>query len=210
MKKLFTVSLLLAASLIILSACGHSRRAPTIADVSSSSSVTSSAQPEWLTDALAELDAMACPMNVRPEVFADLKERLREALLERASGKGVSEFLEDDNYSKVRDLQWEQDAPGLPVYLTWGYVHLGDYTQNGIVNIADITPLAQHISVPPKEPEEWSGNPYDPDYYSIQSVVDGNQDTEVTIDDIEQIAGNYGNCGGGYLCGGKHPGLSTL
>ena len=86
MKKLFTVSLLLAASLIILSACGHSRRAPTIADVSSSSSVTSSAQPEWLTDALAELDAMPLPMNVRPEVFADLKERLREALLERASG----------------------------------------------------------------------------------------------------------------------------
>jgi len=86
MKKVITVSLLLAASLIILASCGHSRHAPTIADVSSSSSVTSSAQPEWLTDALAELDAMPLPMNVRPEAFADLKERLREALLERASG----------------------------------------------------------------------------------------------------------------------------
>jgi len=43
-------------------------------------------EPQWLVDALAELDAMPLPMNVRPEVFADLKERLREALLERASG----------------------------------------------------------------------------------------------------------------------------
>jgi hypothetical protein len=57
MKKLFTVSLLLAALLAVFSACGHSSKAPTIADVSSNPGVTNSVQPQWLTDALKELDA---------------------------------------------------------------------------------------------------------------------------------------------------------
>jgi len=60
MKKVITVSLLLAASLIILAACGHSRHALTTTDISSGTNSASSEQPQWLTDALAERQ---CPKS---------------------------------------------------------------------------------------------------------------------------------------------------
>jgi|GEM_PF-1684582 len=91
MRRLITVLCVVAfVSLLFSAACGRSRSLVTAdSGVFSSREAQSAEQPQWLTDALAELDAMACPMNVRSEVFADLKARQREVLLERASGKGV-------------------------------------------------------------------------------------------------------------------------
>jgi len=88
MRRLITVFCVVVFITLLLSVSCGSSRSPATVDSSTFTSreVQDAEQPQWLVDALAELDAMPLPMNVRPEVFADLKERLREALLERASG----------------------------------------------------------------------------------------------------------------------------
>ena len=88
MRRLITVFCAVAfVSLLFSAACGRSRNPVTVdGSAFASREAQDAEQPQWLVDALAELDAMPLPMNVRPEVFADLKARLREALLERASG----------------------------------------------------------------------------------------------------------------------------
>jgi len=73
-----------------------------------------------LESTLAELDAMQAPEGVRPEIFALLKDALKDALIERNVGKAVCATL------------------------TWHYRNLGDYDQNGTIGISDITPIAMH------------------------------------------------------------------
>jgi len=59
---------------------------------------------------------------------------------------------------------------------TWSYRNVGDYNQDGIVNIMDITPLAAHFNESADEGNEW---------------IDGNGDGAITILDVTPLAANF-------------------
>ena len=188
----------LLAALMVLAvciSCGHSKQVST----PEGSEVTLHAStdldlPKWLVDALSELERLQCPGGADPVVFARLKAKLSLALQEKAYARGASQISSSD--TRVRDLRWTQAGEDSDVFLKWGYAALGDYDQNGTVNIADITPIAQNFG------KSWSGDPYDDDdevgYYSLAAVVDGSQNSIVDDNDILEIAGNFNNRIAGY------------
>jgi hypothetical protein len=81
-------------------------------------------------------------------------------------------------------LHWEANAGELD----FGMYNPGDYDQNGVVNISDLTPLAMHFmeSVPTGDPD------------SILAVVDGDGNGIINISDVTPIGANFGNALSGY------------
>ena len=71
--------------------------------------------------------------------------------------------------------------------LTWSYKNVGDYNQDGIVNIMDITPLAVHFNETADETNE---------------LIDGNEDTVIDIKDITPLAANFLTEVAGYVIEG--------
>ncbi|MDQ3023173.1 MAG: hypothetical protein M3R04_02115, partial [bacterium] len=70
--------------------------------------------------------------------------------------------------------------------LEWKYESTGDYDQNRIVGIADMTPIAIQF-----DQTTGTGAPFP--YDSIQSVVDGDKNGTITIAEISPISPNFGN-----------------
>ena len=70
--------------------------------------------------------------------------------------------------------------------LSWDYNCPGDYDQNGLVTVSDLTPLGRVFTSKP---------PYPPG--SIETVVDGDGNGLITVADITPIGQNYGT-GVGY------------
>ena len=103
-RNILGVGLILVLMLV---SCGHSRKLGTPLPGDSSAtppSTASSVQPRWLTDALAELDALQRPADVNPQIFADLKVRLALLLRDKASGKMASAISQ--NYTTALDLRF--------------------------------------------------------------------------------------------------------
>ena len=71
--------------------------------------------------------------------------------------------------------------------LSWHYLNPGDYDQNGIVGITDLTPLGQNFL---------NEGPFDP--ASAQWMVDGDGNGEINLADISVIGQNFGNTVHGY------------
>jgi PKD repeat protein len=71
--------------------------------------------------------------------------------------------------------------------LSWRYYSIGDYNQDGLVGISDLTPLGQHYG---ESSPLSGGQPFPPD--SLGAVIDGNGDGIINISDITQIGQNYG------------------
>jgi len=65
--------------------------------------------------------------------------------------------------------------------LSWYYTHPGDYNQDGLVTVSDITPLGQNFG---------AEGPFAID--SALSVVDGNSDGLITVSDITPVGQNFG------------------
>ena len=161
-----------------------------------------------LDEALAELDALETPTGVDGVLFSQLKEALREALrntwttglppvgtgetpvLQGKQGKLVS-TPPTGEANRVEDLELINNGDGTYT-LTWSYRNCGDYNQDGIVNIMDITPLAVHFNETAGETNEW---------------IDGNADTVINIMDITPLAANFlTECAGYSIRGAStHP-----
>ncbi len=71
------------------------------------------------------------------------------------------------------------DQPGGK--LNWEYRCTGDYDQNGLVNISDLTPLGIHFG---------KSGPFADT--SVESVVDGDGNGEINLGDITPIGQNFG------------------
>ncbi len=66
-------------------------------------------------------------------------------------------------------------------FLSWSYKNLGDYNQDGVVWVDDLTPLAANF-----------GRTYDPgDVNSLLAVIDGNGNGTIDLADVTPIAQNY-------------------
>ena len=68
--------------------------------------------------------------------------------------------------------------------LTWTYKNVGDYNQDGSVNISDIAPLAEEFLKPISPENEW---------------IDGNTDGTIDIGDLSPLAANFFTVVSGYL-----------
>jgi len=66
--------------------------------------------------------------------------------------------------------------------LSWRYASQGDYNQDGLVTVSDLTPLGQHFG---------AEGPFD--FSSAISCVDGNLDGFITVSDITPIGVNFDN-----------------
>ncbi len=151
----------------------------------------SAGQPVDIAAALAELDAMQPPEGVDARVFQHLKDALADALREQAGKvvsappRGVKNLINDFAiYSESGQLR-----------LNWRYRNVGDYDQNGIVGVSDITPIAMH----------WQEDAADVN--SIQGVIDGSGSEKVDIADITPIAQNFAvRCEGYVLQNSPSPG----
>jgi len=172
-----------------LSTCGAGRKAPyvplapggTMAHGDAPPFQAASPSETTLDEALAELEALPTPEGVDASVFSGLKAALREAL----TAKGVSKIVSKPptgEANRVDDLELIDNGDGTYT-LTWSYRNVGDYNQDGIVNISDLTPLAVHFNEPADETNEW---------------IDGNQDGLINIQDITPLAANFFTTVEGY------------
>jgi len=189
--RLAQVSVLLAV-LLVLNTCGGSHRvAPAIQPAADTS----------LDETLTELAGMETPEGVDEALWVELKDALNEALEERASsvGRGFAprrDTSADDaaaarkgppyrfvatpptgEANRVNDLTILDNGDGT-FTLSWHYMNLGDYDQDGTVGISDITPLAQHYN-----------ESYEPENVNcVQAVIDGSGNGRIGIEDITPLA----------------------
>jgi len=124
---------------------------------------------------LARLEALPSPEGADEAVFLTLKAELARVL----SAQGVERFVSAPPMlpGSSAYLSWDSDISTL----SWGYKCAGDYNQDSLVGVNDITPLGQNYLA------EVPGDPN-----SVLAVIDGNGDGLITVNDITQIGQNYG------------------
>lgn len=143
-----------------------------------------------LQEELAELASMETPAGVDEALFARLKSTLAVELKRRltvwqapcrATGTestSQARFASTPSGSEadyVDDLGFTDNGDGTYT-LTWTYRNRGDYNQDGIVNVIDITPLAAHFNEETAPENEW---------------VDGNGDGAINIQDLTTLAARF-------------------
>ena len=153
------------------------------------------ATEEWVSPA----DSLVLEVMDQPDVFVfgqvpivdkPIKEVAPQAVLaevlfaERAFTGGTrSASAVPVHPAALAPLSWDEDTGEL----SWYYVNTGDYDQNGVVGISDITPLAIYFM-----------NAGQFAFASTESIVDGDDDGVVTISDLSVIASYFGNSVEGY------------
>jgi uncharacterized delta-60 repeat protein len=135
---------------------------------------------QTLSSALTELQQMAVPKGANPVVFEQLRAALRSALIARGDGK-ITSTPPTGVASTIPDLALTDRGDGT-MDLTWSYYSIGDYNQDGKVDVADITPLAMRYG------QGWTTA----DVNTLAAVADGSGNGTVDIADITQIAMNFG------------------
>ncbi|MBN2080705.1 hypothetical protein JW859_00720 [bacterium] len=77
--------------------------------------------------------------------------------------------------------------------LRWLYTNAGDYDQNGVVGVSDLTPLGMHFG---EESPGGAGEPFPEE--SRGAAIDGNADGLIGIGDITPVGQNFGRRVAGY------------
>ncbi len=102
----------------------------------------------------------------------------RELEALQISGKAVSR-PPTGTRNAVDDLTITDNGDGT-FTLTWTYKNIGDYNQDGSVNVSDITPLAEHF----QETAESEGD-------SWRGWIDGNGGCVMNIQDISPLPEHF-------------------
>ncbi len=150
-----------------------------------------------LADILTELDALPPPADVDADVFEQLKSALAEELsINKYAGltspapdvdwsvraTPVKKFVSKPptgDANRIIDLELIDNLDGT-FRLTWSYRNVGDFNQDGVVSIADISKLAEHF-------QSSAGDP------TYRVFVDGNGDGTISIGDITVLAERFFN-----------------
>jgi len=128
--------------------------------------------------ALAELEALACPPGAEPQAFAQLKDGLRGALLAQGEERFTS-AAPVSPASAVDDFRVEP-FDNDKANLSWTYRNQGDYNQDKLVAVNDLTPVGVHFGI-----GQGSAG------WTAAQIADGNGDGLVTVSDITPIGQNY-------------------
>lgn len=153
---------------------------------------TAGAWPGVEADQLLELTVLDDPgavhhgtTLVRPQEQAGVTGAVEVLTVRFADGPAPPRIV-----SAVPDLD-RSAIPDFTADLSTGdvqfsYVNVGDYNQNSLVEVADLTPLGVHFAETspdgPPNPFPWS---------SINSVIDGAQDGLISVTDITPIGQNW-------------------
>ena len=181
----FGIALLTAV--FLFSACGgsHTHRQPVMETQGHSPAHSPVIRVD---EAIAELRTMQTPSGADAVVFSALKAELERQLLMRASQK-ITCAPPTGESGQVDDLTITGE--GRSNRLMWHYRNNGDYNQDGIVGVADITPIA--VSYGDAVPVG--------DENCLLAVVDGSGNDAIDISDITPIAMNFGASVAGYSVG---------
>jgi PKD repeat protein len=131
-----------------------------------------------LAAALAELEALPVPAGADPRLWTQLKRGLA-ASLERSGAVRFAAALPGGDSATVSDLAAVDTGGALE--LRWTYRNKGDYNQDGLVSINDLTPLGANLGK----------NTADPDWTTQAVVADGNTDGLITINDLTPIGAGF-------------------
>ena len=133
----------------------------------------------WLQSQLAELKAMQCPQGCDPALWADLKTSLQHTIEQRLDGKQPSSPPVTDLARPHIELN-----PAGPA-LSWWLVSPGDYNQDGVVSVSDLTPLGVALG------EHVNQNPVS--FAVADTLIDGDRNGEINISDLTPLGANLGN-----------------
>jgi outer membrane protein assembly factor BamB len=133
--------------------------------------------------AIAQVDNCAVPAGVEPHLWAQLQDALKRTLQEKVAAQ-IPVAPPTGEHNRVPNIQYSGN-PGEPLVLNWYYVNVGDYNQDGLVSVNDLTPLGVHFNEQsPGFPEPWQ-------YDHEMSVIDGNGDGLISVNDITPLGANF-------------------
>lgn len=148
----------------------------------------------WITSAIEEINELGPPLNVEPQVFAELKRYLSEALLARAEDKNICGIpVGNANVPRSVEVTLEQSGD---ITVSWRGRNAGDYDNNGTVSIPDITPLALNYGANPRIDE--LGVPIPEEGNEYLANIDGDANGTIGLSDVTPIAMHYGATLTGY------------
>jgi hypothetical protein len=164
-----TLTVILLITMALLASCAAPRNAAR--DASGSTGVQ------------AQLSALQPPQGSDPRVFQLLKDELARQLAQNGSKSASAPPDPANTANDIADLRLELVGAS-DWTLTWHYRNVGDYDQNGIIGVADITPIAMHFG-------------HDPGTDAMDEVIHPGPG-KVGVTDITAIAMNYGMNVAGY------------
>ncbi len=179
----FLCFVLIQAVLLTLLSCGGAQKTHV------NQSLSQFPNPD-ISKALMELDELLPPKDVDASLFQTIKDELKNQLLELGKSK-VTSTPPSGDANKVTLTVLSQD--GMSVTLGWEYRNIGDYNQDGVVDIQDVRPLALHFQHRNAD--------------NLDEVIDGNRDNVVDLRDIQPMALNFFvRCAGYHVEGATETG----
>jgi hypothetical protein len=184
MKQFVTMRVVLLMLGLVLLAAGCGGSAPGSANPEDNNALNgeaaglASCAGLSLEGALVTLEASDPAPGIDAALWSELTGELNRVLMAR----GVSKFTTappTGESNAIKDLTVSGDGGG-GFNLTWTYMNVGDYNQDSMVTINDITPIGQHY-------QEREGSPS----WDDAQLADGNGDGLITINDITQIGQFY-------------------
>ena len=134
---------------------------------------------QFSPDVQAQLATLQAPPGADPQVFAQLKDELARQLALKGKSVSVPPQGPENTPANVHFT----DNGGGSFTLEWDYRNIGDYDQDQVVGVADITPLAMHFG----------HNNSD----GLDEVIDVDNNG-VGISDVTPIAQHFGTFFTGY------------
>jgi hypothetical protein len=138
-----------------------------------------------LEEANSQIASAAVPDGVSTDLWSQLTVELWNVLQASADNKFVSE-PPNGPQNDLFDLSFVYEGEQV-TGMQWSYVNCGDYNQDGLVSVNDLTPVGQNFNATSS----------DADWPSAR-LADGNADGMVTVNDITPIGQSFGCSLGGY------------
>lgn len=133
-------------------------------------------------DIRSDIERLNPPSGCDAAVFGLLKQKLAQEFARHyGSANRAASAAPSGDANRVNDLGITQNGDGTYT-LSWSYYNSGDYDQNGVVGVPDITPIAIHYNeeVPIGDPD------------SLQALIHGSLAGKVGVSDVTPIAMNFG------------------
>jgi hypothetical protein len=131
-----------------------------------------------LAEAIAEIEDAEPPPDVDAALWQELTAELKRVL----EARGISELTEHPPEGEHNRITSLVIVPGGDdeLCLRWSYVNVGDYNQDGMVSVSDLTEVGRYFNAS-RGDDEWD----------FAQLADGNGDGMITVADITGIGQNY-------------------